>query len=117
MPNERKYFYLVIKDKQKTAVMQGFGVFENFKFVGGIQGYSGVFTESFVNVFDKVQKSFSDKEYQVVGLIIPNEVSLFLPDHKVISTGNEWMTVEELAKNLKGPAIEIVDCGKIVENV
>jgi hypothetical protein len=102
MSSKRQDFIIVSKDAFKTRFLQDADMFEPFKFIGQTVVMSGIFTKSIDEVLRRMA-AIDMSEYEVVGLIVPNQESVFFENHKVISDGTQWGMVEDLCNAYRAP--------------
>lgn len=92
--------YIIIKDVAKTKIMQHFGVFEKFKFVGIVMKWQSE-EEIFLSANQAWERlKYDDANFVTVGIIIPNVGHHIIPEHTVMSTGKDWITIEDLIDDL-----------------
>ena len=107
MPKTRTIF-VVCKNNLMTRLMQDADMFEPFKFIGMTfratqkASHHHLTPEELLKRFEKKDS----KHHTVVGVMIPNVGSAFLPNYRVYSTGTDWMTVEQLCEMYLAPLTE-----------
>jgi hypothetical protein len=87
---------LVVKDNFMTAFAQNAEVFEKFKFCGALVEATAKKELTAKEILSRGNSK--DNNFTLVGVIIPNAESCFLPEYKVYSNGEQWITVENLCK-------------------
>jgi hypothetical protein len=102
---------LIIKDNRQTQFMQACGVFEPYKFVG--RQFDVKIKDDFVlaDLLGKLIEVDDDKDFTIVGLIVPHRGAMFKPDHKIYSDhrGLGWVTIELLAESFGCNSVNIYE--------
>lgn len=96
----KRKIVIVVSDVARTKFMQSAGVFEKFKFVGltlaaDQRGEPTAMTAK--ELLDSIAKN-DVLGHATVGIIVPGGDATFLPDYKVFSDGERWITVEDMCK-------------------
>lgn len=104
-----KTFILIIKDVKKTAIMQNFDLFEKFKFIGVSDTFEmdALTAEEMLRRFNSHRAE--DDPFQAVAVIEPEVSMAVLPNHRVMSDGNRWRMLSDIASNHGADRIVEVD--------
>lgn len=91
---------IIFKDPSVTQFMQGFDMFESFKFLGKTVSATGRLSKPVDETLLELHEKSKDDDYVVVGIIVPGEEAAFLRNHEVMSTGEKWVTVRDLCGSM-----------------
>ncbi len=94
---------LIAKEKLTTELMQAAGVFEPFKFIGNhlavdVELPSKKKKYTAQEILDIVGK-YNDADFVMVGVIIPRVGAAFKEGYKILSTGDQWITLVDMCRS------------------
>jgi hypothetical protein len=90
---------IILKDVAKTKLMQAAQVFEAFKFFGDTMDFETTTEKPAWEYFELIAPAFKVSPLELVGVIIHDGDAYVLHNHRVISDGNRWYTVENIIAN------------------
>lgn len=93
---------IIAKNVKLTAMMRHMDVFERSKFVGSLmEATQTTHTDLTASeLLERLRKN-NTAEFETVGVIIPHGDAAFVPNHTVYSTGEKWITVDELCRQYR----------------
>jgi hypothetical protein len=104
---------VIMKDATTTLLMQRFGFFEDFKFIGYLMVCEQHNCHHHLGAKEAlgrlVRARGATAEFAnnlPVGFCIPGRETYLLPGHLVLSSGEKWVALSELVEKYQAPLVE-----------